>query len=54
MKDSFLLVLMTVVSHLAFAQPCVVAHRGLWSAEGSAKNSLTSLRMVGEAECLGS
>ena len=30
MKYSFLLVLMTVASYLAFAQPRVVAHSGLW------------------------
>ncbi|MGM9675739.1 MAG: glycerophosphodiester phosphodiesterase [Bacteroidaceae bacterium] len=36
------------------AQHKVVAHRGFWKAEGSAQNSLTSLRRAAEAGCYGS
>lgn len=54
MKKSILtLVLMLVVGTLA-AQPLVVAHRGYWRTDGSAQNSLTSLRRAAEIGCYGS
>lgn len=36
------------------AQPRVVAHRGYWRTDGSAQNSITSLRRAAEAGCYGS
>ena len=36
------------------AQTQVIAHRGYWKAEGSAQNSLASLRKAAEAKVYGS
>ena len=36
------------------AQTKVIAHRGFWNTEGSAQNSLTSLRKAAEARLYGS
>ena len=38
----------------AFAQPKIVAHRGYWRTEGSAQNSITSLKKAAEIGCYGS
>lgn len=48
---SFLLALYTLP---ALSQPKVVAHRGYWRTEGSAQNSIASLRKAAEAGCWGS
>ncbi len=46
--------LMFLSAIAAFAQPHVVAHRGYWRTEGSAQNSIASLRKAAEAGCWGS
>ena len=49
-----ILALATVLMTLAVtAQTRVVAHRGYWQTDGSAQNSLTSLRLASEAGCWG-
>lgn len=56
MKHHFFLTiaLFCVTSILSFAQPEIVAHRGYWTAKGSAQNSITSLRKANKAHCYGS
>lgn len=36
------------------AQPCIIAHRGFWNVDGSAQNSISSLRKAAEVSCWGS
>lgn len=55
MKKILLWAVLTCMAGLpALAQPKIVAHRGYWRAEGSAQNSLTSLKKAYEAGCYGS
>lgn len=55
MKRTILsLALLVVCTHALVAQPKVVAHRGYWRAEGSAQNSISSLRAAAELGCWGS
>ena len=55
MKKIFSFVLLTCVASLPLlAQPKIVAHRGYWTTEGSAQNSLTSLQKANDVGCYGS
>lgn len=48
------LFLVILESGNAFAQTKVIAHRGFWQTEGSAQNSITSLKKANEANVYGS
>ena len=48
------LLLLSILSLVALAQPKVVAHRGYWRTDGSAQNSITSLQKAAEVGCWGS
>jgi len=50
----FLSLLLTLLSGPLMSQPQIVAHRGHWRLEGSAQNSLTSLRRAAELGLYGS
>ena len=54
MIKKFLLLLTTFCSLTSQAQPLVVAHRGYWRLEGSAQNSIASLREAAVIGCWGS
>ena len=51
---SMLLILLFIVPANLLAQPKVIAHRGYWTKEGSAENSISSLRNAAEIGCYGS
>ena len=53
MKKLFLALALLVATG-AMAQPKVIAHRGYWTAEGSAQNSLTSWSEADRVGCYGS
>ena len=54
MKQRLLSILLILCSIGLQAKPLTVAHRGYWRAEGSAQNSITSLRRAAELGCWGS
>lgn len=54
MRKYFFIFLLTLAVGTVAAQPCVVAHRGYWRTDGSAQNSLASLRRAAEIKCYGS
>ncbi|MDO5571450.1 MAG: glycerophosphodiester phosphodiesterase family protein [Bacteroidales bacterium] len=45
---------LTMMSATAFSQTKVIAHRGFWKCDGSAQNSIASLRKAAEAKVYGS
>lgn len=53
MKKWFLALALFVTAG-AWGQPKVIAHRGYWTAEGSAQNSLTSWSEADRVGCYGS
>ncbi len=53
MKRNIFAFLLTFAVGTLMAQPRVVAHRGYWRTDGSAQNSLTSLRRAAEIKCYG-
>lgn len=54
MMQRYFLLLLSLVTLAAFAQPHVVAHRGYWKTDGSAQNSIASFQKAAEAGCWGS
>lgn len=54
MMQRYFLLLLSIVTLAAFAQPHVVAHRGYWKTDGSAQNSIASFQKAAEAGCWGS
>lgn len=54
MKRIVLAITLALVALVGFAQSKTVAHRGYWQTDGSAQNSLTSLRLAAEEGCWGS
>lgn len=54
MKRIISSILSVFVAVSAFAQCNTIAHRGYWDVEGSAQNSLASLRLAAEEGCWGS
>ena len=54
MQRYFFSLLLTFCTLVCLAQPKVVAHRGYWTTEGSAQNSIASLQKAAEIGCWGS
>ena len=54
MMQRYFLLLLSLVTLAAFAQPHVVAHRGYWKTDGSAQNSIASFQKAAEVGCWGS
>ena len=54
MKRTLILLAAAMLGTLAFAQPKIVAHRGYWRTDGSAQNSIASLKKAAEIGCYGS
>ena len=52
-KNILIIVLFAIGLHLQ-AQPEIIAHRGFWKTEGSAQNSLTSLKKANDIKAYGS
>ena len=54
MRRYFISSLLCLTCLACLAQPKVVAHRGYWTTEGSAQNSIASLQKAAEIGCWGS
>ena len=54
MQRYFISLFLSLSSLVCLAQPHVAAHRGYWKTEGSAQNSIASLKKAAEIGCWGS
>ncbi len=54
MKRTLTLLFAAVLGTAVLAQPKIVAHRGYWRTDGSAQNSITSIKKAAEIGCYGS
>ena len=54
MKKLVLIIPFVLLGTVINAQTKTIAHRGFWDTEGSAQNSLKSLRLANDIHCFGS
>jgi len=54
MKNSILIVIMSLLVHSAFAQTEIIAHRGAWKNTNAPQNSIASLKAAIDQKCWGS